>query len=88
MTAAHTLLHTFCAMNEGGFLILTYTGKTPSMAMCQMCELKFFLPIPFEGTSAGAEDHLRQKYADHRCKLTVAAKPLFRSFAEYSQRRD
>ena len=50
------------------FLILKYMQKTPSMATCEACHLKFFVPMELVNDPEGAEEHLRQKYGDHKCR--------------------
>jgi hypothetical protein len=54
-------------MNEGRFVILKHVGKAPSLAACEGCQLKFFVPMALINDPAGAEEHLRAKYADHDC---------------------
>jgi hypothetical protein len=59
------------AMIESRFLILKHVGKTPSLATCQACHLKFFVPMPLVNDPRGAEDYLRQRHAEHKCKPVV-----------------
>jgi hypothetical protein len=56
------------SVTERSFIILRYVGKTPSMAMCEGCGLKFFVPMPFHDDPTAAEEQLRDKYANHECK--------------------
>jgi len=55
-------------MSDRRFVVLHYTGKTPSLATCEACQLKFFVPMRLAKDPAGAEEYLREKYADHKCK--------------------
>jgi len=55
-------------MVERKFIILKYVGKTPSLASCVGCHLKFLVPMELVNDPVGAEEHLRQKYADHKCR--------------------
>jgi hypothetical protein len=55
-------------MAERKFVILKYMQKTPSMASCGACHLKFFVPMELVDDPAGAEEHLRQKYVEHKCR--------------------
>jgi hypothetical protein len=56
-------------MSEQRFVILKYVGKTASMATCERCHVKFFIPMAFLNDPEGAEEHLRQKYAEHNCRI-------------------
>jgi hypothetical protein len=57
------------AMSERRFVILKYTGPTPTLASCSACQLKFFLPLEMIHDPIGAEEHLRERYGDHKCKF-------------------
>jgi hypothetical protein len=54
-------------MVKTGFLILKYVQKTPSLAACEACHLKFFVPMELANDPEGAEDYLRGRYANHKC---------------------
>jgi hypothetical protein len=58
----------FPIVTESGFVILSRVGKLPSMAACQRCGLKFFLPMPFDGDANQADELLWQKFFQHKCK--------------------
>jgi hypothetical protein len=58
-------------MAERRFLILKRMGRTPSLATCEQCHLKFFVPLELIKDPEKAELGLRQKYADHKCKKTA-----------------
>ena len=55
-------------MVERTFIILKYVHKTSSLASCGACHLKFFVPMALVNDPRGAEEHLRQKYVDHKCR--------------------
>jgi len=40
------------------------------MATCEACHLKFFVPMDLVNNPEGAEEHLRHKYGDHKCRPT------------------
>jgi hypothetical protein len=58
---------------DSRFVILKYVHKTPSLATCERCNIKFFTPSELMGRSLQAEDHLREKFASHTCKPSVTA---------------
>jgi len=58
-------------MAERGFLILKHVQRAPRMATCEACHIKFFIPMELVNDPQGAEEHLRQKYADHTCRPLV-----------------
>ena len=62
------LWHTIGKMRERRFLILKYMQKTPSLATCEGCHVKFFTPLDLMGESRKAEEHLLDKFASHKCK--------------------
>ena len=55
-------------MAELGFTILKHVGKTPSMAMFERCQRKFFVPMALVDDPEAAQEYLWQKYIDHKCK--------------------
>jgi hypothetical protein len=56
-------------MDELGFVILQRERKTPSLAMCERCKIKFFTPRELSDNPVKAEEFLRGRFADHECKL-------------------
>ena len=52
---------------ETHFAILKHIGKTPSMATCRRCLVKFFVPLELIGYEKEAELTLRSKFAEHVC---------------------
>jgi hypothetical protein len=57
-------------MAERGLVILLHSGKTPVLAMCENCGLKFFTPRKL-ARPAEAEEYLEQKFSSHECKGRV-----------------
>jgi hypothetical protein len=55
-------------MNEQGFVILKRERETPSLAMCQRCEIKFFTPHELANDPTEAEVFLRGRFMVHKCK--------------------
>ena len=53
--------------NENGFSILRYNGKTPVLAVCTLCQLKFFTPSELMRDWQEADYYLREKFLDHHC---------------------
>src|SRR5262245_4073746 len=62
------LCHTM-RMNQPAFVILKYQEKTPSMAMCGNCKLKFFTPRTRGNTAAEAESYLWDRFVNHKCRV-------------------
>jgi len=60
-------------MTERRFVILKYMLKTPRLATCERCHIKFFTPLELMGKPLEAEDHLRGKFADHTCRPSFHA---------------
>jgi hypothetical protein len=56
-------------MNEQGFVIIKREQKTPSLAMCQRCEIKFFTPRELSSDPIKAEAFLWNRFSDHKCKV-------------------
>jgi len=56
-------------MNRPPFVILKYEEKTPSMAMCWNCKLKFFTPRTRANTPAEAERYLWDRFINHECQV-------------------
>jgi hypothetical protein len=57
-------------MAERRLVILMYSGKTPSLAMCDACHLKFFAPRDLMNKPVDAEMYLREKFTWHECHYT------------------
>ncbi len=53
-------------------VILQYLGKTPAMASCAKCRLKFFTPSELLNKPRRATDYLWGKFASHACKWEEA----------------
>ena len=49
-------------MPERRFAILKYSGKTPALATCELCHLKFFTPSELKHKPVDAEMYLREKF--------------------------
>jgi hypothetical protein len=57
-------------------VILKRSGKTPAMAMCDQCYLKFFTPEELTYTPQEAEVYLLEKFKWHKCgKVGLKTKP-------------
>jgi hypothetical protein len=65
-------------VDERKFVILKYLRITPSMAACEACKLKFFVPRELMNDPGEAEGHLRQKYAEHECKRDLGIRTTAR----------
>jgi hypothetical protein len=63
-------------MGERLLVILKRSGKTPAMAMCDRCHLKFFTPRELTHKPEEAEIYLREKFKWHECeKAGLKTKP-------------
>lgn len=58
-------------MAERRLVLLQLSGKTPVLAMCESCRLKFFTPRELTHQPAEAEGTLQQKFNSHQCKARV-----------------
>jgi len=65
------LWRTVAVMAERLFVILRYVHKTPILASCEFCHIKFFTPLELTGKPREAEEHLRDKFASHTCKPSL-----------------
>ena len=54
-------------MTEQQLVILRYVHKTPILATCEFCHLRFFTPLELTGKPREAEEYLREKFASHSC---------------------
>jgi hypothetical protein len=55
-------------MGPLALVFLKYVGKTPSLAGCAKCQLKFFTPQHFLKNPEAADEYLRIKFSQHECK--------------------
>jgi len=55
-------------MGDLELVFLQYAGKTPSLAGCAKCHLKFFTPQKLIRQPQAAAEYLREKFARHTCK--------------------
>jgi hypothetical protein len=55
-------------MFERRLLILKYMGKTPFLATCERCHLKFFTPTQLNGKPVEAEQNLQERFDIHKCR--------------------
>lgn len=53
---------------ERRLVILKYMRKTPSLASCGRCHLKFFTPLDLIREPLEAENNLRDKFVSHKCQ--------------------
>ena len=58
-------------MSHLRLVLLKYAGKTPSMAGCAKCGLKFFTPQHFLMNPEAAAEYLRLKFSLHLCKGNI-----------------
>ncbi len=58
-------------MSNLRLVLLKYVGKTPSMAGCANCGLKFFIPQHFLKNPEAAAEYLRLKFSSHDCKWDI-----------------
>jgi hypothetical protein len=49
------------------FVILKHMGKTPSMATCEDCHIKFFTPLDQIKNSLKAAENLHDQFSRHKC---------------------
>jgi hypothetical protein len=66
---------TLVVMNTADFIILKHQKKTPSLAMCKSCEIKFFTPRRFTNEPDEAEAFLWGRFVDHRCRILSFPSP-------------
>jgi hypothetical protein len=55
-------------MLERRFLILKYMGRTPYLATCERCNLKFFTPTELSRKPVEADQNLRNRFEIHQCR--------------------
>jgi len=51
------------------FVILKHMGKTPSMATCERCHVKFFTPLDLLKSPQKAVENLLDQFSRHKCVL-------------------
>lgn len=68
-------------MDELRFVILKQVRKTPSMATCECCHVKFFTPLERIEEPEEAEAYLREKFASHACSGDLWQRPHLRRFS-------
>jgi hypothetical protein len=59
-------------MDDSRIVFLQYLRKTPAMASCAQCRLKFFTPSELLKKPREATDYLWGKFAAHTCKSEEA----------------
>jgi hypothetical protein len=55
-------------MGDLELVFLQYVGKTPSLAGCAKCRMKFFTPQQLMKQPQAAAEYLWEKFARHTCK--------------------
>ena len=55
-------------MDEQGFVVIKRERKTPSLAMCQRCKIKFFTPRELSNDPIEAEAFLWGRFNARKCK--------------------
>ena len=64
---------------EADFIVLKYDYRTPILAMCRRCQLKFFTLHILSLDPIGAEQYLWGKYQAHDCKVAEFPSQPWRS---------
>jgi hypothetical protein len=70
VAAAHARLT--AGMSDLQLVFFQYVGKTPSLAGCTKCHLKFLTPQPLMRQPEAAAQYLREKFARHTCKWEIS----------------
>jgi len=55
-------------MDEPGLAIVVRDRGVPTVAMCQRCKVKFFVPPEHARKSRDAEAYLWERHDSHKCK--------------------
>src|SRR5271169_3063172 len=55
-------------MGDLELTFLQYVGKTPSLAGCAKCQMKFFTPQILMRQPQAAAEYLRERFARHTCE--------------------
>jgi len=58
-------------MGKLELVFLQYVDKTPSLAGCAKCHLKFFTPQQLMRQPQAAAEYLREKFARHTCNWEI-----------------
>ena len=58
-------------MDDLQLVFLQYVGKTPTLAGCAKCQLKFFTPQRLMKQPQAAAEYLREKFAQHTCRRAI-----------------
>jgi hypothetical protein len=61
-------------MAERRLVILKHSGKTPVLAKCEKCEIKFFTPRELTNLPVQADEHLWQRFYSHECSYEGRAR--------------
>ncbi len=56
---------------ERRLIVLKYIGRTPHLATCEKCHIKFFTALDLIGAPDGAQEYLSTKSQEHRYKAEV-----------------
>ena len=59
-------------MDQQDFAIIKHERKTPILAMCKLCETKFFTPRELSNMPNEAEAFLFERFNQHQCKTLTA----------------
>lgn len=51
------------------FIVLKYSERTPTLAMCRKCKVKFFAIHASIHDPIGAQQYLWDKFNAHNCKV-------------------
>ena len=65
------LCHTGPMLQPADFVILRCEGQTPSLAMCQRCQIKFFASRELTHRGQEAREFLFGRFLDHKCQRPV-----------------
>jgi hypothetical protein len=63
---------TLAVVDERGYSVLKYRDKTPILAACARCQLKFFTPSEMMNDWMAASDYLWKKHYTHQCVAASA----------------
>jgi hypothetical protein len=58
-------------MGDLELVFFQYVGRTPSLAGCAKCRLKFFTPQRLMKQPEAAAQYLREKFTKHTCKWEI-----------------
>jgi hypothetical protein len=60
-------------MLDRRLVVLKYMGKTPFLASCEKCHLKFFTPQELGRQPLETQENLQERFDNHKCRLTEVA---------------